>query len=382
MKKYALILSTGFAMFSMFFGSGNIVFPILVGQQSGGHYILSALGIFLTGVFVPFLGVLAMMLCKGSLSDFFRSIGKVGTFVFSLIALSLMGPFGVLPRCIVVAHGAFLQIFSSASLIWISLGLCSLIYFLTVNKNRIIPVLGSFLTPLLLVAILAIFICALVKGSLPSFTETDLAWSSFKMGFFKGYQTMDLLAAVFFSTFIIGHLQSARGEDVSEKSSIRTFWKASLIGGSLLSVVYFFLVLLGSIYSPELASIAPQEMFGYIALRTLGPLAAPCMCIAVVLACLTTAVILTALFAEFLRKEICREKIGNKTSLVVTLLIAFVISTLQFSGIMRFLGPVIEMIYPALIMLTIVNVVHRTWGFKNTHWPTTLTLAAKFFSGL
>ena len=195
---------------------------------------------------------------------------------------------------------------------------------------------------------------------------------------------MDLLAAVFFSTFIIGHLQSASSEkDASDsKSSIRTFCKASCIGGGLLTVVYFFLVLLGSIYSPELASVAPQEMFGYIALKTLGPLAAPCMCIAVVLACLTTAVILAALFAEFLRKDICKEKIGNKTSLAITLLIAFVISTLQFSGIMRFLGPVIEMIYPALIMLAIVNVVHRTWGFKNSHWPTTLTLAAKFFSGL
>jgi LIVCS family branched-chain amino acid:cation transporter len=323
-----------------------------------------------------------MMLCKGSLTDFFRSIGKVGTFVFSLIALSLMGPFGVLPRCIVVAHGALLQVFSSASLIWVSLGLCAVIYFLTVNRNRIIPVLGSLLTPVLLLAIVAIFVCALIKGSLPSFAGKDLAWSSFKMGFFKGYQTMDLLAAVFFSTFIIGHLQNASGEDVSEKSSIRTFWRSSLIGGGLLTVVYFFLVLLGSIYAPELASVAPQEMFGYIALKTLGPLAAPCMCIAVVLACLTTAVILAALFAEFLRKDICKEKMGNKTSLVVTLLIAFVISTLQFSGIMSFLGPVIEMIYPALIMLAIVNVVHRTWGFKNTHWPTTLTLAAKFFSGL
>ncbi len=373
-------MSTGFAMFSMFFGSGNIVFPILVGQQSGGHYILSGLGIFLTGVFVPFLGVLAMMLCKGSLQEFFRSIGKVGTFVFSLIALSLMGPFGVLPRCIVVAHGAFLQVFPSASLIWVSLALCIVIYFLTVNRNKIIPVLGSFLTPVLLVAILGIFVFALIKGSVPTIVAPDLAWSSFKMGFFKGYQTMDLLASIFFSTFIIGHLQSAAGENPSEKSSLRTFIRASCIGGGLLTVVYFFLVLLGSIYSTELSQVSPQEMFGYIALKTLGPLAAPCMCIAVVLACLTTAVILAALFAEFLRKDVLVEKIGNKTSLVITLFIAFVISTLQFSGIMSFLGPVIEMIYPALIMLAIVNVVHRTWGLKNSHWPTTLTLIAKICS--
>ena len=380
MKKYALILSTGFAMFSMFFGSGNLVFPLIVGQQSGGHYLLSALGIFLTGVVVPFLGVLAMMLCKGNLSEFFRSIGRVGTFVFSLIALVLMGPLGVLPRCILVAHGAFLQVFPSASLIWVSLSACVVIYFLTVNKNKIIPVLGSFLTPVLLLSILVIFVLALVKGSLPVVTGGEFAWSSFKVGFFQGYQTMDLLAAFFFSTFVIGHVQRASPEDTSEKASLKTFLKSSCVGGGILTIVYFFLVLLGSIYAPELKGIAPQEVFGFIALKTLGVYAAPCMCLAIVLACLTTAVVLASLFADFLHKELSQEKVGHRLSLGVTLLVAFAMSTLKFSGIMNFLGPLISMIYPALIMLTIVNISHRLWGLKNSHWPTTLTLVAKICS--
>ncbi len=119
-----------------------------------------------------------------------------------------------------------------------------------------------------------------------------------------------------------------------------------------------------------------------IALKTLGPLAAPCMCIAVVLACLTTAVVLTSLFADFLRKDLLREKVGNKTSLILTLLLAFLVSTLEFSGIMMFLGPLVEMIYPALIMLTVVNIFHKTWGLKNSHWPTTLTLALKICSAV
>jgi branched-chain amino acid:cation transporter, LIVCS family len=382
MKKYALILSTGFAMFSMFFGSGNLVFPLIVGQQSGGHYLISALGIFLTGVLVPFLGVLAMMLCKGSLSEFFRSIGRVGTFVFSLIALILMGPLGVLPRCILVAHGAFLQVFPSASLIWVSLSACVVIYFLTVNKNKIIPVLGSFLTPLLLVSILAIFILALVKGTLPTVTGSEFAWNSFKVGFFQGYQTMDLLAAFFFSTFVIGHVQRASPEDTSEKTYLKTFLKSAYVGGSILTIVYFFLVLLGSIYAPELKEIAPQEVFGFIALKTLGAYAAPCMCLAIVLACLTTAVVLASLFADFLHKELSQEKVGHRLSLGITLLIAFAMSTLKFSGIMNFLGPLISMIYPALIMLTLVNITHRIWGLKNSHWPTTLTLVAKICSAL
>src|SRR5205085_1194147 len=98
--------STGFALFSMFFGSGNLVFPILVGKECGGHFFLSALGILFTGVFLPFLAVFAMMLFQGSISSFFTCFGQRGTFLFSLLILGLMGPFGVLARCLTVAHGA------------------------------------------------------------------------------------------------------------------------------------------------------------------------------------------------------------------------------------------------------------------------------------
>ncbi len=70
MKNTWLVVSTGFALFSMFFGSGNLVFPITVGLESEGHYLPAALGILLTGVAVPFLGVLGMMLYKGDIYSF------------------------------------------------------------------------------------------------------------------------------------------------------------------------------------------------------------------------------------------------------------------------------------------------------------------------
>ncbi len=383
MKKKALILSTGFAMFSMFFGSGNLVFPLLVGQQSSGHYLLSSIGIFLTGVVIPFLGVLAMMLCKGNLQEFFRSIGKVGTFVFSLIVLMLIGPLGVIPRCLIVAHGALQQVLPSVSLVGASFFACIAVYFLTINRNKIIPVLGTILTPVLLIAIFAIAIVAVVREPLPVSSSWDGAsWSAFKYGFFQGYNTMDLLASCFFSTFVIEHLQNTKKGDVCEKTSLATFFRSALVGGGLLALVYFFLVVLGTIYAPQLASIQPQEIFGYVAFQTLGSLAAPCMCIAVVLACLTTAVVLAALFADFLRKDVLQNKIGNKVALFITMVIAFFMSTLKFSGIMMILGPVVEIVYPALIMLTIVNIIHKLWGLKNSHWPTTLTLAVKIYSVL
>lgn len=367
-----LIISTGFALFSMFFGSGNLVFPITVGQESEGHYLLAALGILSTGVLVPFLGVLGMILYKGDIDQFFSCFGKKGIFLFSFLALSLMGPFGVLARCLTVAHGALLLLIPDASLPLTSFLLCTAIFFLTVNRNKIVAMLGTILTPFLLLSIAVITFFGL-QGSLPEATAAS-GWQALKNGFFQGYQTMDLLAAFFFSQFIITHLHSKLSD---ESSMLKIFYKSSLIGGGILSLVYFSLVLLGWVHAPSLAGTPPQEMLGQIAIQSLGTIAAPCVCMAVLFACLTTAIVLTSLFADFLKKEVLQDKIGNKPALIATLTIAFIVSTFDFAGIAGFLGPVLEAIYPALIMLTLVNIANKFLGTKATHWPFTLTLAAK-----
>lgn len=377
MKNRWLVLSTGFALFSMFFGSGNLVFPITVGQESEGHYLLAASGILLTGVIVPFLGVLGMMLYKGDLYSFFSCFGRKGTFMFSFLALALMGPFGVLARCLTVAHGALLLLLPEASLPLTSFLMCLVIYCLAINKNKIVTTLGTVLTPFLLLAIVAIAWFGLSQGNFPEPSITSKGWAALKNGFFQGYQTMDLLAAFFFSQFVIQHLHNQVTPNNGERSLLNQFCKSALIGAAILSAVYFALVLLGWVYSPLLVNVPPQEMLGMIAIESLGPIAAPCVCLAVLFACLTTAIVLTSLFADFLRNEVAKDKVGDKQALLITLGIGFVVSTFDFAGIARFLGPVLENVYPALIALTLVNIANKIFGAKASHWPFTLTLAAK-----
>jgi LIVCS family branched-chain amino acid:cation transporter len=380
MKNKALILSTGLAMFSMFFGSGNLVFPLIVGQLSQGHFVLATFGILITGVIVPFLGILAMLLFKGNSQEFFNRLGKPATFWFPLISLSLMGPFGVLARCMTVAHGAF-RLVSPETPLWLFSALsCAVIFLLTVRKNRIVPVLGSILTPFLLLSLTAIALFALMAAPLPSVVSGQGLWKSFSEGIFQGYQTMDLLAAFFFSIFVIKHLQEGVGQDKDPAQSLPIFLKASLVGAGLLSAIYFSLVLMGSMYAQELASIPPQEMLGFIAQKTLGPLAAPIVCIAVILACLTTAIVLTSLFADFLRKEITKDQIPPSVAILTTLAIAFFTSTLEFSGIARFLGPILEVIYPALIVLTVLSIFQKLWGWKVIRMPTAVAFVLKLLS--
>lgn len=376
MKNRWLVVSTGFALFSMFFGSGNLVFPILVGQESGGHYLLAALGILFTGVVVPFLGVLGMMLYKGDIYSFFNCFGKKGTFLFSFLALALMGPFGVLARCLTVAHGALLLLLPEIPLPLASLLMCLIIYLLTINKNKIVKTLGTVLTPFLLLAIAVIALSGLTQSAFPKAALSN-GWEALKNGFFQGYQTMDLLAAFFFSQFVIQYLNSSLSKGNEELSVLKHFCKSSLIGAGILSAVYLALVLLGWIYSPILLDVPPQKMLGMIAMESLGPIAAPCVCLAVLFACLTTAIVLASLFADFLRAEVLNNKIGNKQALFITLGVSFIVSTFDFAGIARFLGPVLEAVYPALITLTVVNVASKLLGIRSSHWPFTLTLAAK-----
>lgn len=375
MKYTLLILSTGFALFSMFFGSGNLVYPLMVGQESGGHYVMAAVGILLTGVLVPFLGVTAMMLYKGDTKSFFGTMGKPATFWFPLIALSLMGPFGVLARCITVAHGSFRLLFPDVGLIAFSIAACLLLFLITFNKNKIVPLLGSILTPFLLLSLGAISVLGLQQGEVP-----DLAlatrWTALENGFFKGYQMMDLLAAFFFSIFIVKHLE-AHNKDGLNSSNLKTFLLATLVGGGLLSIIYISLVALGAIYAPFLTNVPPQEMLGVVAYQAMGPMSAPVVCAAVVLACLTTAVVLATLFSDFLKNEVTNNKLSTHVSMGITLLIAFAVSTLDFNGIASFIAPILEALYPALIVLTVLNICTKVWGFKERRWPVVLTLIAK-----
>jgi LIVCS family branched-chain amino acid:cation transporter len=377
MNKKSFALTTGFALFSMFFGSGNLVFPIAVGQVHANASLYAALGIILTGVLVPFLGVYGMSLFHGSTTRFFSSLGKHGPFWFSLLALSLMGPFGVMARCLTVAHGSIQLLLPEAGLVPTSLGLCAVIYACTSHKTRIVQLLGSYLTPVLLLSILGLTYMGLIHA--PAQLSTDFSWSALKEGFLKGYQTMDLLAAFFFSKFIIQHLDTLFPGEKHRLQKQRTLFMASCLGAGLLAVVYLFMVLLGSIFSESLAAVPAEEMIGKIALMTLGQYAGPLLCVLVVLACLTTAIVLTSLFAHFVNEKIFHYKLGESNSLILTLLIGFLVSTLDFAGIAAFIGPILEFSYPALIVLTLVNIAHKKWQTPLSHWPATITLLTRFF---
>lgn len=348
----SLALTTGLALFCMFFGSGNLVFPLLVGTQSGDNAVWATLGLSITAVLVPLLGCIGIMLYNGQLDKFFRILGSKGFFIFAFASLALMGPFGVLARCLTVAYGTFAKFHPEISLIPFSLVSCALLFVSALWRDQILQLLGKWLTPALLGSLVAIFLCSFFMG-FPEVSQSQDAWSAFSLGTFQGYQTMDLLAAFFFSGFIIVQLAKDGGDSTQR---LRVFLQASLIAGLLLATVYAGLVYLGVQHSEKLTSVPPEMMLATVATLSMGNWGGAVVCIAFGLACYTTAIVLTVLFADFLRKDMSKGKIPQWASLSITLGIAFAVSTLEFSGIARFLGPLLEMVYPLLIALSIWNI--------------------------
>lgn len=371
MKKYFNFeaIALGLAMFSMFFGAGNVIFPLALGQYAGDKNVLAILGLILTAVVMPFAGVFAMILFDGNRQQFFGRLGKVPGFLLALTTITLLGPAGSTPRCIALTYTTLKSSFPAISPILFSAIACMIIFAFTVRKNRILTLLGWVLTPLLLTSLATIVFLGLFMGSgAPSSDQTGL--NLFIHGLKEGYNTMDLLAAFFFSSSILCILkQRSQANNPNCKNYINLTIQASVIGAILLTLVYVGFSFISSFHGSDLNINSKDELLSAITMKIAGPYAGMLVSISVALTCLTTAIALMAAFSDFVQKEVFHEKISYELALLGSLFFTFAVSTLQFTGISAFLGPVLQICYPGLIMLTLLNIAHQLTGYKPLKVP-------------
>lgn len=373
------ILATGLAMFSMFFGAGNVVFPLALGQIAQDKNSFAIMGMLITAVGVPFAGLIAMTLFNGDYKSFFERIGKAPGFIVALVIMGLIGPFGAIPRCIALSYSTAKVFLPDISLSTFSIVSCLIIWLFTFKRNSIVDTLGYVLTPLLLASLGIIIVKGLLSS--PMAPEADHeSFAIFLKGLKDGYQTMDLLGAFFFSSVVIVCLKKNLGpsERDNAKSLMITTLKASVIGAALLAMIYIGFSYVASYHSASLANTASDELISMIAIHVLGPNAAIIACIAVALACLTTAIALCSVFAEFIHENVSFNKVGYGPALIGTLILTYFVSTLNFTGIASFLAPVLQICYPALIVLTLLNIAHQLFNFK----PVKMAVLATFIISL
>lgn len=345
-------LALGLAIFAMFFGAGNIIFPLALGQIALDKTPWGLSGFLMAAVVMPFMGLLAMFRYKGKIKLFFSRLGKIPGLVIATLVISLLGPFGGAPRCIALMHSNLSVSFPGLPLMLFSLSTCGLIFLFSFRENRLVKLLGYVLSPLMIAFLILIIIKGFLWAPEAVLVSTNLSNSShFWQGLIEGYKTMDLLAAFFFAPIVISSLRSSERDEGLNRFVLI----ASVIGAFLLALVYIGFCYLAYLYAPYLAGVANDQLLGTIAIKILGPYAGIIVGLTVTFACLTTAMALIAAFASFIEEEILREKVGYVPILIFSLLITFAVTTLEFQGIARFLNPVLEICYPALIILTFYN---------------------------
>lgn len=369
-----IVLTAGFAMFSMFFGSGNLVFPLLIGQNTTSHFLYSTLGLILTAVIVPFIGLIGIIMYQGRTKDYFASLGRIPAFILILLMLSLMGPFGVVPRCITVAFGSINVMFPEFSYEMFSFGFCAVIMGLIWRSNKVVDVIGLVLTPFKLGGLLLLMVIGLWYGAeIPASSLSTSA--AFTEGLTMGYQTLDLMAAFFFSSTIVSYLRQNVANPNDEKLIFNLSTKAVVFGAVILGVAYVGFVSLGAYHAVSLEGVKPEALLATIALNSLGSKALPLISLTMAVACLATAVILTNLFVDFLFDDILQQRLPRNFANVVTIVVTFLMSLLGFDKICSWLGMILEIAYPALIALAITNIVNKLYSTRQWRLPFWLVLA-------
>lgn len=361
-KNTLSIIGTGFALFSMFFGAGNLIFPLTIGQIAGTETGYATLGLLVTSVGVPLLGMAAMILFHGDYRSFFDRLGKVPSRLLIGAIIALLGPFGAMPRCIAFSYGNFPDAMPFA----LFSGLfCLTVFLLTYWKMRIVDLLGYILTPLLIVFMVYMIIKGLIMPNVPLESAYDHK-EAFLMGLKEGYQTMDLLAALFFSSIVI--VTFNKKEKEPRKTILKTFY-ATLIGLSLLALSYLGLSMASAQHASSMIGVKQEELFNALARHLLGSDAALISAIIVMLACLTTVISIGTIIADYINDELSQGRLGYGKSLGITLFTTFGVSLLKFSGIKAFILPLLTITYPALIVLCFFNIAYRLWAFRPVKVP-------------
>jgi len=372
----ARVITTGLAMFAMFFGAGNVVFPLIVGKAVGSQSVAAVAGLFVTAVGVPFMGLVALTLYNGDYMAFLGRLGAKAGFVLAFFMLLVLGPIGAIPRCVALSCGTLQVYYPHLSTLLFSFIASLVIYAATCRKNRLVGIIGAFLSPILLGSLVEIIVrslCAQPAGVVDVMSGSE----AFLFGISQGYNTMDLLAAVFFAGVAMRSVHEAQAtRNLSQREAMHFTLISSVVGATLLGLVYAGFVCVAARHAVLLWPLKAEALLSALAQLVLGSSGGFLVSMTVVLACLTTAITLAAVFAEFLHEQLFAKRLSYQMSLLITVAVTFVFSNLGFGTIVGMLVPALVVIYPGLIVLTAVNIVHKLYGFRPVKTPFAVATAA------
>jgi LIVCS family branched-chain amino acid:cation transporter len=377
------LLTAGLAIFSMFFGAGNLIYPLITGITAGQHTWIGMIGFLLTAALLPLLGLIAMIFFDGDYDSFFGRLGYIPGKIAIFLCMMIIGPVIAIPRIVTLSE-IMIQPFlpwattqsSSESLIF-ALIFLTITFLATYQENKIIAVLGNIISPILLACLGVIVTKGLYEGILYKemiIASTDNRLTIFTENFIRGYETLDLLGAIFFASIFISLLKMQTKGTITAKQLSQTGLKAGLIGVSLLCLVYIGMSTLTVYHGHGLEMLDAGQLFREISLRILGSHGTLIIALAVLLACLSTAIALAAVVAAYIEHEIMCNTVTYVQALIITLIACLPLSIFGLEKVLMLTGgPIVYIGYPVLISLTLCNLAFKTVGFTYVKMPVLLT---------
>jgi len=360
------------ALFSLFFGAGNLILPPLLGFQGGSLWWIVTFGFCVSAVLIPILGILAHARLQGTMYDFAKKVSPTFSLVYCVLiyVISVALPS---PRTASVTHEMAVTKFVDTPS-WIT----SSVYFILVlifvlNRSKIVSIIGKWLTPAILIILIAIIGITITDADL-SLKLTDTV-QPFSLGLLEGYQTFDAIGAVVVGAVIIISM-NLNDPNASYAQNRRQIAQSGWLAGGALFLVYAGLILTGALWQGNFdIQISRTALLTGIGAETLGTATNLILSILIALACFTTAVgIITGAsdFAKFRFKD-------SQSAYTLTALISCVLGVLmgQFNVgyIILVALPALLLVYPVTIALIILNNLSDTWATARIfRWVIVVTL--------
>lgn len=357
------IIALGFMTFALFVGAGNIIFPPMVGLQSGENVWIASLGFLLTAVGLPVVTVIALARVGGGIEALSSPIGHKAGLLLATICYLAVGPLFATPRTTTVSFELGIAPLLSNKDSRLPLFIYSLVYFslvilVSLYPGKLLDTVGRFLAPLKIISLAVLGIAALLWPAGEHLPAIQVYQNiPFSKGFVEGYLTMDTLGALVFGIIIVN---AARSRGVSSPTLLTRYTVvAGLIAGIGLTLVYLSLFNLGS----GSGSLVPDATNGAVILHayiqhTFGGFGSFFLAAMIFIACMVTAIGLTCACAEFFSKLL---PLSYRTLVFILAIFAMVVSNLGLSHLIQFSVPVLTAIYPPCIALVVLSFTSRMW---------------------
>jgi len=351
MYKTKDVLLTGFALFAMLFGAGNLIFPPMLGYDTNSSWTLTMLAFTITGVGFPFLGILSVSIAGNGIKDFANRVSPTFSKIFAIISILAIGPMLAIPRTGATAYEiTFLHNGMNNTIYKYIYLICyfGIVILFSLRASKVIERVGKILTPILLLLLFLIIVKGIFFSGLS--IKPDIYPHAFKKGFLEGYQTMDTIASIAYAGIILKAIKN--GRDLTQKQEFSFLIKSGLVAILSLALIYGGFALVGAKMHSVLVTKDKIELLVKTTFYLLGDYGNLILAICVAGACLTTAIGLVATVGEFFSSitSFKYEKI-----VIFTVIISFLLSILGVESIIRISVPILVFIYPVMISLIILN---------------------------